>query len=155
MSDAKKRPTVLLVFKYRAQGATKKMLNVFNRVMPDGTLGDERCYGRARTGLLGRATSGCVYEVDTDDPNGSTIYTGSAGFVEHWHDADKCTEWAAADAVERAEERTRQRIKKAHSIDAFADALEPIREAYWNMRGPQRAQLLALVVKHITTQVRR
>ena len=149
-----KRATIRLAFKHRARGSDKKMINVFCRVMPDGALGAERCFSRKRTGLLSSATSGCVYEVETDDPEGSTIYTNTARFVEHWGCEDDRVQWAAIDATERAEERSRQRTKTAHRVDAFADALEPVREAYWNMTGASRAQLLALVVKHITTRPR-
>lgn len=109
-------------------------------------------YTRGRSKKWGRfggfPMCGTVYEIDADlREDGGTIWPGTMTHKGLWPDSADRQRWGA---VNDARTREMEGIRDA-SKDDWREGLKPIREAYRNMRGPQRVQMIARVVAFITS----
>ena len=152
-------PTILLLFiGYDGEwDEPAKLLAVFREVTeeevaagefdsPSGVRDKRRLFGLSRSmkKALRYHHPGQVVEVEGTP---ETIVPSTMKFATLWPEADDRTEWAAAS---RAAERRAEGLRASKKADPFLGALVPIREAYKNGRGANRAQLLAAVVEYIT-----
>lgn len=130
--------------------------------LPDGVNVDTldrgaglRFYGaRSKVMRSMRGSPGMAYELDTDDPDGSTVY-GGGSYAGQWPDEDDRARWATAhrSRVRVLDLESRRKADAKH--DDMLSCLEPIRAAYHSAVGPQRAHILALAVERITRRPRR
>lgn len=91
---------------------------------------------------------GIVYEIEAvlTEETGS-IWPGTKLHKGMWPDSDDRHRWCAMDDARR---RELESVKES-TKDDWREGLEPIRDAYRNMRGPQRVQMIARVVAFITS----
>jgi len=126
-------------------------------MMLDGMLG-ERVWKQDRIHSYARGRGkkwngsypqcGVVYEIEAvlTEETGS-IWPGTKLHRGLWPDSYARQQWGAMDD---ARKREFDGIKESDKDD-WREALEPVRDAYRSMRGPQRVQLIARVVAFITS----
>jgi hypothetical protein len=161
MNDEKEtspRPKKLLVFAHRQGDDKGKIYNLFYEVTSEqlakGTKPNKTqlcLYHRTSKAMKGSGlktpAAGMVYEVEYDE---NSIFPGTAAFETTWPDKDQRMEWEAKDYAEKRRIDAVQYERKLQKEDLLLEALEPVRRAYKQLKGPQRVQLLAAVVKHLT-----
>lgn len=116
--------------------------------------GQERShsYSRGRSKKWGRfggfPSCGTVYEIEAElTEDGGSIWPGTMAHKGLWPVVEDRQQWGAADDARKREfEGSKESAK-----DDWREALEPIRDAYRSMRGPQRVQLIARVVTFINS----
>jgi hypothetical protein len=93
-------------------------------------------------------TCGVVYEIEAvlTESSGS-IWPGTKTHKGMWPDSEARHQWGAMDDARR---RELESVKES-TKDDWREGLEPIRDAYRSMRGPQRVQMIARVVAFITS----
>lgn len=107
-----------------------------------------------RGGLFGTSASpGTVYAVHAKTEDGSThaSWGGNAGpfFLGRIDDA-QAVAWEAAHRAALGVARNRNTEKAETRRKLLAEALEPVREAYWNTNAQGRAALLADLITYVT-----
>lgn len=89
---------------------------------------------------------GVIIEVPMDED--MSVRSRDARVIDRWPDEDERTQWAAEHRIAKA---ASDAVKGARKADPFQEALDPVREAYRRARGTHRAQLLAAIVRYITS----
>lgn len=96
-----------------------------------------------------RSSPGAVLEVGVRISEGGEVSVLGSGrtYKERYSlEPELVTMWAVEDRVNTALSQAARVAQR----DEFVEALKPIRMAYVNMNGPQKAQLIAQVVRFIS-----
>lgn len=135
-------------YRYRSPYG-EELYAMWHELGPDGELiGEEKPFAHSakfkRNILL---SEGGVYRVK-DAGNGRTQWVDSKPEF-YWDGADRTQLWIMSNSARRDYEAAR-RATKDGKRNLLKENLEPIRHAYHSMTGPQKAQLIADVVRYIT-----
>lgn len=68
----------------------------------------------------------------------------------YWQHQEERITWDAESRTARERYDSLKRTEKESGRNFIKEAVEPLRDAYHNMAGPQKAQLIADVVRYIT-----
>lgn len=93
---------------------------------------------------------GHVTEVQSRDPEGNSVFLGTAKFLDRWRDEAALAYWKSCDVAWQQWYEGKRALAKAKAANPLNDALAPVREAYRSLPNVQRAQLLAKIVAYIT-----
>ncbi|HSY84732.1 MAG TPA: hypothetical protein VK807_23405 [Gemmatimonadaceae bacterium] len=101
---------------------------------------------------LAMTSVGAVYEVRADPAQGRVqLATGRVGKqVGRWPVKAAVARWAALSAARERDDQAEDQARKDAKVDELRRHLEPVRRAYNEATGSQRAQLIALVVELVT-----
>lgn len=100
---------------------------------------------------LKRAEPGAIFEFLVEiKAEGKSVDTGSGKYLEMWKHSAQVHEWQIeSDSTEATMASESQAIKDMKDKSVWK-ALDPIREMYEQAGNKCRAQILALVIEHIT-----
>jgi hypothetical protein len=118
-------------------------------------IGEAQHYGSKammdRVGTFNRP--GTVYSVEYDANNPGTIYPSTMNYAGFLENDPRKVEWQAQASLFRAELELKKREKKNAGRNAMKEALAPVKIAYNNLIGRNRALYLAEAVAYITGRV--
>ena len=118
--------------------------------LPD-ELPQDRIYGGKIPKLVGRP--GSIYEFECKADNESSIFGNTRRWVGFLDDDPRVIQWQANhDAFFASQELARQE-KKGKNKNLIQRQLAPLKIAYGNMIGHQRAAFLAQIIGYVTGRV--
>lgn len=132
------------------QGAKNKTLAVFKVLDDFGKITDQEMLFDAKTKNIRSAMRpfvGGIYDIQREDTG---WLLGDAKYIGHWENKEEVAKWQASDRAEAASNEAAKRRTKDGKHDAVLGLLEPLRDVYWSLPAPARAQLLAQVVERLT-----
>ncbi len=144
---AKPRGKIRLVFAGVRQGANKKLSQIFYKLNNNGEREkDLRAYSKVKG--LGRP--GAIYDVECDAEDDGTIYTNTLSYAQQWDNTEQVVEWQARHDATIAADRARRRHNREAKRNLIEERLRPLREAYQQCYGLERAALVAQIVGYVT-----
>ncbi len=152
-------PKVMLVYVGPCTTTDKKLGGMFlpitdeqvrEKRLPD-QLPQEWVYGGKIPKLVGRP--GTIYEFECRTDNDSTIFGNTRRWVGFLDNDPRVVQWQAKhDAFFAAQELDRQE-KKGKNTNLIQRQLAPLKVAYSQMVGHQRAAFLAQIIGYVTGRV--
>ena len=143
-------PRVFLMFTGVTEGDKDRMLDVFEEVEKVGNewtrIDKQRLYSKLRT-----TTPGGIISVCYDPKTPSNIYPNSQKWEGQWHDDDDRAKWTAVWRAKVNAHRDAKAAKEAMKADAAVERLEPFKRAYHKLNAEGRRQMLAELLRYITT----
>ncbi len=152
-------PKVKLVYIGPCTTSNKKLGGVFLPITEDQLrekrfpeeLPQERIYGGKIPRLVGRP--GTIHEFECKSDNENSIFGNTRRWVGFLEDDPRVIQWQAKhDAFFAAQELERQE-KRGKNTNLIQRQLAPLKVAYGNLVGHQRAVFLAQIIGYITGRV--
>lgn len=106
---------------------------------------------RSYSASIGDCTPGGVFSIETDPAADGRVFKGTAKFLALWPDEAKRAQWITQSRANEAAHREAKRMKELMQDNAAVDRLEPIKQAYKRSGTEVRRQILAEVIRYITT----
>ena len=97
------------------------------------------------------ASVGEIYEFPTDD-SGNSFYVGEGKHIGNWKNKKCIAHWDAMSTARESYLNSKAKMKSIGRNRPLNEYLEPIKTAYQRLTGSHKAQLLAQVVKIITSR---
>lgn len=115
----------------------------------DPALGKTRSY--AKSLLPGYARPGAMFTIEQKSEAEGRVQLDTVKMLDRWPDDAQRARWQAESAGKVAAHEEGERMKELVGGNALAERLEPIRAAYRSTSAGVRRQILAEVIRYVTT----